>query len=87
MGAAEGSKILPDAARGPAAYPALGGAAGVNPSIPLDFLGSRPFRYKGPDSEGWISLDFLGFSRPNLYLSMGYAGFRGKQISRAFSLG
>jgi hypothetical protein len=28
---------------------------------------------KGPDYEGWISLDFLGFSRQNLDLSMGYA--------------
>jgi hypothetical protein len=47
----------------------------------LDFLGSRPFRYKGLDSEGWIFLDLLGFSRPNLDLSMGYQGFRGKKIS------
>jgi hypothetical protein len=33
--------------------------------------------------EGWKSLDFLGFSRPNLDLSMGYAGFSLKEISRA----
>jgi hypothetical protein len=25
------------------------------------------------DHEGWISLDFLGFSRPNRDFSMGYA--------------
>jgi hypothetical protein len=35
----------------------------------------------------WISLDFLGFSRQNLDLSMGYTGFRGKIFSRAFSPG
>jgi hypothetical protein len=28
---------------------------------------------KTPDYEGWISLDFLGFSRPNRDFSMGYA--------------
>jgi hypothetical protein len=30
---------------------------------------------KNPDYEGWIFLDFLGFSRPNRDLSMGYARF------------
>jgi hypothetical protein len=29
---------------------------------------------KTPDFEGWISLDFLGFSRPKSAFSMGYAG-------------
>jgi hypothetical protein len=33
--------------------------------------------------EGWKSLDFLGFSRPNRAFSMGYAGFSLKEISRA----
>ena len=35
--------------------------------------------------EGWISLDFLGFSRPNRDFSMGYTGFSRKNISRPFS--
>jgi hypothetical protein len=39
----------------------------------LGFLGSGPFCLKTPDYEGWISLDFLGFSRPNLDFSMSYA--------------
>jgi hypothetical protein len=37
------------------------------------FLGTSPFRCETPDYEGWISLDFLGFSRPNRDFSMGYA--------------
>jgi hypothetical protein len=39
----------------------------------LGFLGPWSFRCEDPAYEGWISLDFLGFSRPNLYFSMGYA--------------
>jgi hypothetical protein len=39
----------------------------------LDCLGREPFLVKSPDSRGWICLDFLGFSRPNRYFSMGYA--------------
>jgi hypothetical protein len=39
----------------------------------LDFLGSWLFSFENPDSGGWIFLDFLGFSRPNLDLSVGYA--------------
>jgi hypothetical protein len=38
-------------------------------------LARARFAEKTPVSEGWISLDFLGFSRPNRDLSMGYAGF------------
>jgi len=38
----------------------------------LGFLGLWPFRCEDPDYERWISLDFLGFSRPNRYFSMGY---------------
>jgi hypothetical protein len=38
---------------------------------------------KNPVFEGWKSLDFLGFSRPNRAFSMGYAGFSLKEISRA----
>ena len=37
------------------------------------FLARRRFAAKTPDYKGWISLDFLGFSRPNLDFSMGYA--------------
>jgi hypothetical protein len=32
----------------------------------------------------WIRLDFLGFSRQNLDLSMGYAGKASKSFSRRF---
>jgi hypothetical protein len=38
----------------------------------LGFLGSSLIRCEDPDYGGWISLDFLGFSRQNLDLSMGY---------------
>jgi hypothetical protein len=41
----------------------------------LGFLGASPFRRKSPDLEHWISLEILGFSRPNRYFSMGYVGF------------
>ena len=37
------------------------------------FLGCGRSAAKSPGSGGWISLDFLGFSRPNRDLSMGYA--------------
>jgi hypothetical protein len=40
---------------------------------PFGFLGIGPFRSENPDYEGWISLNFLGFSRPNLDLSIGHA--------------
>jgi hypothetical protein len=36
-------------------------------------LARRRFAAKTPADEGWIPLDFLGFSRPNRYFSMGYA--------------
>ena len=42
-------------------------------SISLDFLGVGPFCREGHPHEVWISLDFLGFSRPNRDFSMGYA--------------
>jgi hypothetical protein len=41
----------------------------------LGFLVSALFAAKTQVSGGWKSLDFLGFSRPNRDLSMGYAGF------------
>jgi hypothetical protein len=37
-------------------------------SADLGFLGAWLFRLGNPDFEGWISLDFLGLSRPNRYL-------------------
>jgi hypothetical protein len=39
------------------------------------FLARGSFAVKTPDHEGLISLDFLGFSRSNLDISMGYGGF------------
>jgi hypothetical protein len=50
------------------------------------FLDHRGFAPNGPKTRlgfPWISLDFLGFSRPNRDFSMGYAGFSAKKISRA----
>jgi hypothetical protein len=40
---------------------------------------------KAPDNAYWIVLDFLGFSRLNLDLSMGYADFRGQNFLEPFS--
>ena len=40
---------------------------------------------KTPDSGGWISLDFLGFSRPKRVFSIGYDGFSSKIFSPRFS--
>src|SRR5262249_49379233 len=39
------------------------------------FLGGACYVAKAPSSEGWIALDFLGFSRLNLDFSMGYTDF------------
>jgi hypothetical protein len=39
------------------------------------FLVGRRFVTKTPGYEGWISLDLLGFSRPNLDFSKGYEEF------------
>jgi hypothetical protein len=47
------------------------------------FLGSGRLAAKTLVYGGWKDLDFLGFSRPNLAFSMGYAGFSLKEISRA----
>jgi hypothetical protein len=41
----------------------------------LGFLGPGHFAMKTPAFERWISLDFLGFSRPKRDLSMGYTRF------------
>jgi hypothetical protein len=51
----------------------LGGDRGVQSGRPdLGFLGPSRFCREDPDFGYWISLDFLGFSRPNRDLSMGY---------------
>ena len=47
------------------------------------FLAPGRSAAKAPADECWISLDFLGFSRQNLDLSMGYRAFSGKNFSRA----
>jgi hypothetical protein len=52
-------------------------------SIDLGFLGPSRFCPGRPENKAWISLDFLGFSRPNRDFSMSYAGFSAKKISRA----
>jgi hypothetical protein len=51
--------------------------------VDLGFLGPGRFAAKALDSERWISLDFLGFSRPNRAFSMGYAAFSRDNFSRA----
>jgi hypothetical protein len=52
----------------------------------LGFLGSWPFGRETPRFEGWKSLDFLGFSRPNRAFSMGYAEISLKEnFSRPFA--
>jgi hypothetical protein len=52
-------------------------------TIDLDFLGPSRFCPGSPENKAWISLDFLGFSRPNRDFSMGYAAFCRKKISSA----
>jgi hypothetical protein len=47
-------------------------------------LGYRRFTVKTPDFGYWISLDFLGFSRPDRDLSMGYEDTSEKVFSAAF---
>jgi hypothetical protein len=47
-------------------------------------LAHRRFAAKTPDYEGWISLDFLGFSRANRDFSMGYADKSEKNFPPAF---
>jgi hypothetical protein len=49
----------------------------------LGFLEAWPFGRETKVFGYWKSLDFLGFSRPKLDLSMGYAGFSLNRISRA----
>jgi hypothetical protein len=42
----------------------------------LEFLESSGFRSESVFESYWISLDFLGFSRPNRAFSMGYEAIR-----------
>jgi hypothetical protein len=49
----------------------------------LDYLGRGGFAAKAPAKGGWFFLDFLGFSRPNLDLSMSYTEKHAKSFSRA----
>ena len=48
------------------------------------FLDDRQNPAKTPAYDRWIRLDFLGFSRPNLDLSMGYADKTEKDFSTRF---
>jgi hypothetical protein len=52
--------------------------------IGLGFLGPDRFACENRRYEGWISLDFLGFSRANRDLSMGYEGFSRENFSARF---
>jgi len=47
------------------------------------FLASGRFAAKTTAKACWISLDFLGFSRPYRYFSMGYTEFCAKNFLRA----
>jgi hypothetical protein len=49
----------------------------------LGFLGTSRFAVKTLGFGGCKSLDFLGFSRPNLDLSMGYTSFSAEDFSTA----
>jgi hypothetical protein len=49
--------------------------------LDLDFLGPPLFRCESPVNEGWKSLGFLGFSRPNRAFSMTYEGVSAKVFS------
>src|ERR1700722_18017695 len=48
------------------------------------FLAPGRFAVKTPADEGWIVLDFLGFSRLNREFSMGYEARSGENFSCAF---
>ena len=50
----------------------------------LGFLDCRRFALEAYDSKGWIPLDFLGFSRANRDLSIGYEDFSGSFFSSRF---
>src|ERR1700722_12848525 len=75
--ASVGSPVLGDQARG--ARPAIGPAEPVWIS-----LAPRRFAAKTTFLGSWISLDFLGFSRPNRAFSTGYTGFSLENFSSRF---
>jgi hypothetical protein len=57
-------------------------------SIPFGFSWLAAFSLRKTRLfDRWISLDFLGFSRPNRDFSMGYAGFSLENFSSRFLLG
>jgi hypothetical protein len=49
----------------------------------LGFLGRGCFRAETKDYRYWIVLDFLGFSCPDLDLSIGYGGITEQRISHS----
>jgi hypothetical protein len=51
----------------------------------LGFLGASPFRRESQGNDDWISLDFLGFSRPNRAFSKGYKDISANFFSHGFS--
>jgi hypothetical protein len=55
-------------------------------SVRLGFLGRAPFCFKDHVYEDWISLDFLGFSRPNRDLSISYTRFSAEKFFSSFCL-
>ena len=55
--------------------------------IDLGFLGPSRFCPGRPENKAWISLDFLGFSRPNRDFSMGYAAGSEESFFSALSPG
>jgi hypothetical protein len=61
--------------------PPGGGPATWVRTTHLGFLVPWLFSFENLDSGGWISLDFLGFSRPNRDLSIGYAAKTTKGFS------
>ena len=58
-----------------------GGPQGSSDAVWM-FLAAGCFAAKRPDYAYWILLDFLGFSRQNRDLSMGYETFSAKNFSR-----
>jgi hypothetical protein len=56
-------------------------------STGFGFLERSLFCLENPSKTPWISLDFLGFSRPNRAFSMGYTGKTAQDFSSPFSAG
>ena len=62
----------------------IGRAGRPRPRSIWIFLDGRGFVLESPENKAWISLDFLGFSRPNRDFSMRYADKSTKIFSYAF---